>query len=268
MKKNKIVVSLFFVFCSFFSINAENEKLKGFVGNEIYEKFNSTNEIIKFREDGVNQLQLLPDENSEHSKYIAKNLVEKTTKNFPYTYEALYKIPKELIIKKSNSKKSDITLEDVSVVCRSVSKMQGMTYYSTTKKKNLPLYKQAFMIDGKNSKNRISDQNFGNADGQISFCLQDDASFGINHYKLSYFQDSDTLLCDFELTDEMGIGPFKAIYPGKMKNFILVNDCGDCLLLYLVSDLDAVKFPGIKGQIKDSITSRMTAIYNWFIKQF
>jgi hypothetical protein len=146
--------------------------------------------------------------------------------------------------------------------------MQGMTYYSSTKKKECVLYEKTYMIAGPNDKTKIADQNTGNADGQISYCLQDDNSFGVNTYKLSYFQKGDTLLCNFSILDKMGLGPFKAIYPGKMVINILVIDCGDDLLLYLNTDLDSVKFPGIKAQITDSMSSRMDAVYKWFITQF
>ena len=95
-----------------------------------------------------------------------------------------------------------------------------------------------------------------------------DNSFGPNRYKLCYFQNENQLLAQFNLVDVMGLGPFKAIYPGKFINNILVIDCGEDFLLYLCTDLDSVKFPGIKGQIVDSMTSRMDAIYKWFITQF
>jgi hypothetical protein len=146
--------------------------------------------------------------------------------------------------------------------------MQGMKYYSTTKKKECVLYDKAYMIAGPGDERKIEDQNTGNADGQISYCLQDDNSFGKNTYKLSYFQQEDTLLCQFSILDKMGLGPFKAIYPGKMTINILVIDCGEDILLYLNTDLDSVKFPGIKGQITDSMSSRMDAVYEWFITQF
>ncbi len=66
----------------------------------------------------------------------------------------------------------------------------------------------------------------------------------------------------------MGIGPFKAIYPGKMIINNLVIDCNDDLLLYLCTDTDSVKFPGIKGQITNSMSARMEAVYKWFKTQF
>ena len=146
--------------------------------------------------------------------------------------------------------------------------MQGMKYFSATKKKECVLYEKAYMIKGPGNKTKVADQNTGNADGQVSYCLQDDNSFGVNTYKLSYFQKSDMLLCRFDILDKMGLGPFNAIYPGKMVINILVIDCGDDLLLYLNTDMDSIKFPGIKGQITDSMSSRMDAVYKWFITQF
>ena len=49
---------------------------------------------------------------------------------------------------------------------------------------------------------------------------------------------------------------------------ILVIDCDDDLLLYLCTDTDSVKFPGIKGQITNSMSARMEAVYKWFKTQF
>ena len=53
-----------------------------------------------------------------------------------------------------------------------------------------------------------------------------------------------------------------------MKINLLVVDCGEDLLLYLCTDVDSKKFPGIAGMIVDSMTARMEAVYNWFLKQF
>ena len=68
--------------------------------------------------------------------------------------------------------------------------------------------------------------------------------------------------------DTMGVGPFNAIYPERLKIFLLVVDCGDDLLLYFCTDADAKKFPGIEDTIEDSMTARMEAVYSWFKKQF
>ena len=244
----------------------ENARVKELVGTKYYYTLVKKGVVSEYRDDGSRGFKLLPV--SVYSEKINGSQIAKDEKNYPYTYEGLYLLSKKEMLAKGSSGKNPITIDDVAKVVRSISKMQGMTYYSSTKKKECVLYEKTYMIAGPKDKTKIADQNTGNADGQISYCLQDDNSFGVNTYKLSYFQNGDTLLCNFDILDKMGIGPFKAIYPGKMIINILVIDCGDYLLLYLNTDLDSVKFPGIKGQITDSMSSRMDAVYKWFITQF
>lgn len=244
----------------------DNAKVKDLVDSKYYNALISKGIVAQYRDDGSKGFKLLPE--SVYSTKIKESQIAKEEKNYPYTYEGLYLLSKKDLLAKGSSGKSTITIDDVAKVVRSISKMQGMKYYSSTKKKECVLYEKTYMIAGPDNKTKIADQNTGNADGQISYCLQDDNSFGVNTYKLSYFQKDDTLLCNFSILDKMGIGPFKAIYPGKMIINILVIDCGDDLLLYLNTDLDSVKFPGIKGQITDSMSSRMDAVYKWFITQF
>lgn len=245
---------------------AENAKVKELVGSQYYDSLIKNGIISEYRDDGSKGFKLLP--KSEYSSKINSSMIEKDSKNYPYTFEGLYLLNKKQLLANGSSGKTNITIDDVSKVVRSISKMQGMKYYSTTKKKECVLYEKTYMIAGPNDKTKIADQNTGNANGQVSYCLQDDNSFGVNTYKLSYFQTEDTLLCNFSILDKMGIGPFKAIYPDKMIINILVIDCDDDLLLYLCTDLDSIKFPGIKGQITDSMSSRMDAVYKWFITQF
>ncbi len=244
----------------------ENAKVKELVSSKYYDTLVKKGVVSQYRDDGSKGFNLLPQ--TIYTSKINESQIAKEEKNFPFTYEGLYLLNKKELLAKGTKGKSTITIDDVSVVVRSVSKMQGMTYYSSTKKKECVLYEKAYMISGPGKKTKIADQNTGNADGQVSYCLQDDNSFGVNTYKLSYFQKDDSLLCRFDIMDKMGLGPFNAIYPGKMVINILVIDCGDDLLLYLNTDLDSIKFPGIKGQITDSMSTRMDAVYKWFITQF
>jgi len=244
----------------------ENAKVKEIVNPKYYDKLVKNGIVSEYRDNGTNGFFLVPE--TVYKDKINASIVEKDKKNYPYTYEGIYLISKKDLLEKGKSGKTTITIDDVSRTVRSISKMQGMKYYSTTKKKECVLYEKTYMIAGPKDKTKIADQNTGSADGQISYCLQDDNSFGINTYKLSYCQNEDTLFCNFCILDKMGIGPFKAIYPGKMVINILVIDCGEDILLYLNTDLDSVKYPGIKGQITDSMSSRMEAVYKWFITQF
>ena len=265
MKKNIKLILISFIVITH-SLFAENTKIKEIVNSKYYDELVSKGSVTMYRDDGSSEYLLLPE--SKYAQQINNCKISKDKKNYPFVYEGLYILNKQDLIKSSNSSATNLDINDVSRICRSVSKMQGMKYYSTTKKKETVLYEKAYMIANENSKEPIADQNTGNADGQVSYSYQDDSSFGPNKYKLCYFQSENQLLAQFNLLDVMGLGPFKAIYPGKFINNILVIDCGEDFVLYLCTDLDSVKFPGIKGQIVDSMTSRMEAIYKWFITQF
>ncbi|MCR4734073.1 MAG: hypothetical protein K5829_03590 [Treponema sp.] len=250
-----------------FQLSAASDA-KALVGEANYNKLlaDSKNHIMYTSDAKDSKLTLMP--KSPYSDKISSGRIAREDKNFSYLCENLYLLKKDFLLKQSGSSAKEISIDDVARVCRSVSKMQGMMYHSSTKKKDMVLYKKCYMISGFGSKDPIPDQNTGNADGQVSYCLQDDNSFGENSYKLSYFQKDDTLLMEFSILDKMGFLGVYPIKPGKMKITVLVTDCGDSLLLYLATDLDAENPMLVKKQIPESMGERMEAIYKWFIKQF
>lgn len=244
----------------------ENAKVKGMVSESIYERLIQEGSITDYRYVESEKFVLLP--NSVYSEGLHRTMIKKEPGNFPYTYEGLHLIKKADLLKQGTSGNTSITIEDISKVVRSLSTMEGLKYYSTTRNKEMVLFKKCYMIAGADDKTKVPDQNTGNADGQISYCLQDDSSFGVNTYKLTYHQNEDSLWCNFTILDKMGVGPFRPIHPGKMIINILVIDCGDDILLYLCTDTDCLKLPGIKGQITKSMLARMNAVYEWFKTQF
>ena len=262
LRRFALVFSLIVLSSQAFS---ENVKVKALVKNEYYDQLLTNKIVTSSKSDFSKTFEILPE--TKYSEIVKNTSVDKDSKDFPFTFEGLYLLNKTELLKKSNSSDNEITIDDVSKITRSVSKMQGMKYI-TSKNKEEILYSRCFTIADENSKTPIADENTGNADGQVSYCLQDDAEYGVNRYKLTYKQSDDILLAQFTILDSMGIGPFNAIYPGKMVISILVMDCGDDLLLYLTTDLDSKKYPGIQKMITDSMTARMNAVYNWFITQF
>lgn len=265
MKRMRKFISFAFVACLAMEAWATPAAMKGRVNPKYYDELMSKGVVSLIRDDGSMNLELIPE--TSYSQNVKGNMITKNAKNYPFTYESLYYMSKKDLLKASNSSNTDVTLNDISRVCRSVSKMEGMTYYSSTRKRQEVLYSRAYMLDGPDG-GKIADQNTGNANGQVSYCMQDDASFGVCRYKLNYSQSDKEMLAVFSNLDILGLGPFKAIYPGLLTINILVVDGGDDILFYICCDLDSVKFPGIKGQITESMTTRMDAVYNWFLKQF
>ena len=265
MKKNNFLqICLIFFVC--FNLFAQTKDAKSFLSEEVYTELEKNGFVKKIHAGNDSDYELLP--LCEYKEICLQNKVVKSEENFPFIYESLFLISKADILKKSNSTKQTFNIDDVSTVFRSFSKMEGMKYFSTTRKKEKILYEKAYTIANETSSEKIPDENKGNANGQVCFCYQEDASFGVCRYKVEYKQSQETLFALFTNVDTLGIGPFKAIFPGKMRINTIVIDCGDSILLYLGTDADSKKLPGIKGQLEDSFSSRMDAIYKWFLTQF
>jgi hypothetical protein len=121
------------------------------------------------------------------------------------------------------------------------------------------------MTEGENSNVAIADVNYGNSDGKTFYCLMDDASFGITQYRLDFIQSSNEFLQVFRNTDDMGLGPIRAIMPKDLVINLLIQECDDGMVVYLCADLDSKKMPGVRGKITESMTARMDAISSWFV---
>lgn len=212
------------------------------------------------------ELQLIPD--CDYKDECLKNRTKKSDKLYPFISESIYLVNKKDILEKCNSEKTDIDSRDISRVVRSISKMEGMTYYSYTWKKTSVLYNKSYMIKSLDDLTRIPDQNEGNANGQVSYCFQDDHSFGECRYQLNYYESENTVYCVFKNIDSMGLGVFRAINPDDMRINIIAENCDDYIILYLEVEANCPNNSTIKKQMEVSLISRVEAIYNWFIVQF
>lgn len=193
-----------------------------------------------------------------------KNIWPSGNKNPALIGENLYLISK----RKLNSDPSTVTIEKASQIIRSISKMQGMQYYSNGEKRWTTLYKDAYCIKGPKDKTRVSDNTLGNANGQVQYCLLNDNSLGKTNYKLSYRQSDEEVSVEFENVTSVSIGPITGVSAGNLRIGLDVIDCGDDLLVYTVV---VAKYPSIsiiENKLKNSFSARLSAIYNWFINQF
>lgn len=240
-------------------------KIENLVNEKVLATLKENGSIVAIHSDkNIDKVMAAP---SGAYKEKIKNLrIEKPNSGF-YA-EILYYIPKSELLK--NSEKKEITIQDVSVVMRSISKMEGMKYHFAEKKNGEVLYETAYMIDNPKSKKRIDDQNYGSADGQVSYCLQRDHTFGKNIYRLEYFQNENEVLGTFLNEDGMGLLGFDAVKAHNLRIIINAFDCGDSILLYLSTDVNYKGIPlyNMRNKIKDSMLERMDAVFRWFKVQF
>lgn len=197
---------------------------------------------------------LIPD--CEYKNQILNDRVAKT--NIPFVGEQLYVVRKN----------GDFDIKDAARIFTSVSEMKGMEYYSTTRKKYAELYKTAGFVKSLEEPEFVNDYKLSECDGKTFYALLDDKSFGKNIYRLDYRQNENTLFVRLSNADPMGISPVKAVRPYNMVMNILLVDEGDQLEIYLGTDVNMKKIPGMKKQISDSLVSRMDAIYKWLLEKF
>ncbi|MCQ2575403.1 MAG: hypothetical protein MJ162_01590 [Treponema sp.] len=267
MKGNLKQIFLGFTFAAVASVlSAQTADVKSLVNPKYYEELIKNGEVKIIHDAARSNFELAV--KNEYEAELNRNIVTKSSDGFPFMYESLFYLSKADLLKSSNSSKDTIEISDVSKVVRSFSKMQGMKYYSTTHKKEKVLYDRAYTINSVSDKKAVSDKTDGSSDGLTLYCLQNDASFGETVYRLNYCESENSLYVVFENQSTMGLSFIKAIEPSNLKIHISVTDCGDYLLLYLATDANCVKFPGMKNKVKDSLNSRMDAVYKWFIRQF
>lgn len=265
MKKRFFVFSVV-LFCCFRIWADDNLSIKSIVNPEYYEELMTNKSVQLIHTDREATLVLIPE--GEYKNSLLNGVIVKKNNKYPFLTENLFVFNKNEILKNNNSSKKDITIEDISKVVRSISTMKGIKYYSINQKKEFVLYKDTYMIESFENQVKIEDQTSGSADGKIYYCYQNDHSFGECIYKLSYFQNEKTIYTEFNNLGTMGISLFKAVDPYDMKINILVENCGDDILLYLQTDTRFEKIPGIAKFAKNSLIARVESIKTWFLSQF
>ena len=254
MRRKTLFISILLVLgvcINLFGQHKTSGKVKDIVGEKYYSQLVKDGKIVVTHEDQVVKLELMP--KTAYGSNIKNNLIKKQPKHFYYTYEALYYLPRT------------ITVQKASEIARSVSQMKTIKYYSNTRRKITNLYKKAYMVKEENSNTAIDDINYGNSNGKTLYCLMDDASFGVTHYQLDFIQSPNEFLEVFRNSDDMGLGPIRAIMPKDLVINLLIQECDDGMVVYLCADLDSKKMPGVRGKITESMTARMDAISSWFV---
>ncbi len=266
MKKFK-KAGLALIFASFFSVCfAQSGKIEDYLSAERIAELKKNGSISLIHPKGDNSITMVP--KCQYESQIKGSLIKKDEKGVPFTAEFLYLIPKSELLK--GSSRTSITNDDISVVFRSINKMEGMKYHFAEKKNGDILYKKAYTIAGRNSDEKIADQTSGSADGKVLYCYQHDHTYGDTKYILHYYQNESMLYATFLNTIPMSYMGVKAVMDECLQLNVLSIDCGDSLLLYLSTDVDAKNVPlfNVRKQIEESMVDRMDAIYRWFMVQF
>ncbi len=156
----------------------------------------------------------------------------------------------------------------IGVILRSLSRLEGIEYFSTSRQKMRTLYASSYAVSSPERRVRIADPTGGNADGQTIYAVQKDLTFGEYLYRYDYRQTGDSVAFHSRNEDALKYTLLKLIDPERMRISLVVQDLGSHLLIYSLTRVDFFAFPGIEGKINASFTTRSEALYRWFIKEY
>lgn len=257
----KIILAVFCVFCMMSAGFSQNVNLEELISSDYADYLKSNGNITIIHPKNENELTLVP--NCPYSEQIKSDLICEKEKGVPFLAEFLYLIPKSELTEDV----SKVNADSMSVIFRSISKMQGMTYIHNGGKEDV-LYKKAYAVVSADSNEPVPDPLEGPTDGLVAYGYQHDHTFGDTKYKLNYYQKDNVIFATFLNVIPMSKLGIKAVMPEHLRMNIVSIDLGDDLLLYLVADVSAKNLLGVRAQIQDSMTVRMEAIYRWFLKQY
>ena len=249
-------------------VKSEYPKLEDILNSEYISELRENNKISRFfTEKDNSDFQFYPD--LELSK-IATKKWKSTRQDSPnFTIESIYRLEKSKADKEFTGENFEkILFEDAKIkkILRSVSKMEGIEYYSNSRKRTEILYSKAFTVNNPTERKRITD-NFIFSENPI-YVLLDDKSFG--EYLSVINNDSKNFENCFEYVniDNINYGIIKAVEPYNMQVFLDVINCEDEIIVYVYiqSKMDV---PAIfKNKIYDSFVARTDALFEWFKKSW
>lgn len=179
-----------------------------------------------------------------------------------FYFEGLY------LTKKTPSTNPGKNIQEVSKNVRSISTLEGVEYYSNSRKKMRILYEESFAVNNPNERMRISDPIEKNADNQVIYALQRDSTFGRFLYKYSYKQKKNEMLINITNIDNLTLAGIKIIKPENMVSSIIVYDLGDYFVTYTLIEVDVISVSVIENKMKKSFAARAEALFAWLSSVF
>jgi hypothetical protein len=146
-----------------------------------------------------------------------------------------------------------------------LSSLEGIRYYSASRKTMRTFYESSRVIDGPDSKRVLPDPFYSDPPARLTlYARQRDLTFGENVYRYDYRAGGDFLVFVQENLTAMNAGIIPAVGKNKLRSLVAVIDTEDSLLVYVASLAKAAAIPGMGERIGSSFTNRVEAILKWF----
>ena len=145
-----------------------------------------------------------------------------------------------------------------------ISTLTGIQYYSSSRSETRTFYEYSSVIDGPQTKRPLNDPVFIHPASLTLYARQIDLTFGDNIYSYDYVSSRDAVIFTQENVTALTVGILPVIGKGNLRSVMAVMDCGDSILIYAISMVNAFSVPGLRDRISNSFNSRADAILKWF----
>ncbi len=149
---------------------------------------------------------------------------------------------------------------------RSIGSLEGIEYYSASRKKMRTFYAESYLISDPKSRTRLPDPAPPAAgaipSAETFYAFQRDLSFGSNVYRYEFESDSAAIRVTTTNMTTMSYSLVPVMSPGALKTRLLIIQAEDAIVFYAESGAAA---PGLfKGKLEDSFSNRAEALFKWF----
>lgn len=156
----------------------------------------------------------------------------------------------------------------ISSVLRNLSTMQGIQYYSNSRKRWETLYTEVYTVNNPDERTRIPDPADKKADGLVSYVYQKDRSLSGCMYKFQYFENAAQTSFRAENTEKIVYKGFNIVKPEAMLLCLNAVETEEHIVFYITVRADAAKIPLVSERLAKSYGSRADAIYNWCVSKY
>jgi len=151
-------------------------------------------------------------------------------------------------------------------VLRSVGSLEGIEYYSASRKKIRVLYEYSSLVAGPADATPVADAWLASipAAPETLHARQKDTTFGDNRYRISIAGGAGFVSQASTNLTRMSLGIVPVAAPGDVNVRILVLTVDEGLLFYVASSARAAIVPGVRDTLETSFGNRAEAVYRWF----
>ncbi len=150
-------------------------------------------------------------------------------------------------------------------ILRSIGSLQGIEYYSTSRKRRAVLFEESWRIADAQSRQKLPDEKLTSIPARETlWAWQKDASLGSAVYRVDFSSGENRFSGVFSNQTDIKFGPVVLAKKQAMEVHLHAFMCEEGILLYLVAQANIAVVPGLAGKFKASLENRLEALHSWF----